>query len=126
MSERIHHMEARSHSQRTAVPPERATAGCGRRPHEGRQDSPAGGVPLGAVRTPSCVKDRAMNRAWLEEQIRVRFDSQGAALVAALHEVQVCVEFPEYYAAILQIYPNETPNGAILRFATARGKQWLS
>ena len=41
-------------------------------------------------------------------------------------EVQVCVEFPEYYAAILQMYPNETPNGAILRFATARGKQWLS
>ncbi len=47
-------------------------------------------------------------------------------MVAALHEVQVCVEFPEYYAAILQMYPNETPNGAILRFATARGKLWLS
>ena len=67
-----------------------------------------------------------MNRAWLEEQIRVRFGSKAAALVAALHEVQVCVEFAEYYAAILQMYPNETPNGAILRFATARGKQWLS
>jgi hypothetical protein len=70
--------------------------------------------------------DRAMNRAWLEEQIRVRFGSREAALVAALHEVQVCVEFPEYYAGILQMYPNETPTGAILRFATARGKQWLS
>ena len=67
-----------------------------------------------------------MNRAWLEEQIRVRFGSKKAALVAALHEVQVCVEIPEYYAAILQMYPSETPSGAILRFATARGTQWLS
>ena len=65
-----------------------------------------------------------MNRAWLEEQIRVRFGSQGAALVAALHEVQACVESPECYAAILQMYPDETPNGAILQVATARGKQW--
>ena len=126
MSERIYHMEAISHSQRTAVPPERATAGCGRRPHEGRQDFPAGRVPLGFFGAPTCVKDRALNPAWLEEQIRVRFGSREAALVAALHEVQVCVEFPEYYAAILQMYPSETPNGAILRFATARGKQWLS
>ena len=67
-----------------------------------------------------------MNRAWLEEQIRVRFGSKEAALVAALHEVQVCVELPDYDTAILQMYPNETPNGAILRFATTRGKQWLS
>ena len=67
-----------------------------------------------------------MNRAWLEEQIRVRFGSQKAALVAALHEVQVCVEFPEYYTAVLQMYPNETPNGAILLLATARGKQWVN
>jgi len=67
-----------------------------------------------------------MNRAWLEEQIRVRFGSQKAALVAALHEVQVCVEFPEYYTAVLQMYPNETPSGAILRLATARGKQWVN
>ena len=67
-----------------------------------------------------------MNRTWLEEQIRVRFGSKEAALVAALHEVQVCVEFPEYYAGILQMYPNETPNGAILQVATARGKQWQS
>ena len=67
-----------------------------------------------------------MNRAWLEEQIRVRFGSQAAALVAALHEVQVCVEFPECYAAILQMYPDETPNGAILRVASTRGKQWLT
>ena len=67
-----------------------------------------------------------MNRAWLEEQIGVRFGSKQAALVAALHEVQVCVELPDCYAAILQMYPNETPNGAVLRFATARGKQWLN
>jgi hypothetical protein len=67
-----------------------------------------------------------MNRAWLEEQIRVRFGSQRAALVAALHEVQVCIDFPECYAAILQMYPHETPNGAILRVATTRGKQWLT
>ena len=67
-----------------------------------------------------------MNRAWLEEQIRVRFGSGAAALVAALHEVQVCVEFPEYSTATLQMYPNETPNGAILRLATARGKQWVN
>ncbi|HEV3164696.1 MAG TPA: hypothetical protein VGZ22_11760 [Isosphaeraceae bacterium] len=67
-----------------------------------------------------------MNHAWLEEQIRARFGSQAAALVAALHEVQVCVEFPECYAAILQMYPDETPNGAILQVATARGKQWMS
>jgi len=67
-----------------------------------------------------------MNRAWLEEQIRVRFGSQKAALVAALHEVQVCVELPEYYTAVLQMYPNETPSGAILRLATARGKQWAN
>ncbi len=67
-----------------------------------------------------------MNRGWLEEQIRVRFSSQTAALVAALHEVQVCVEFPECYAAILRMYPDETPNGAILRVATTRGKQWLT
>jgi hypothetical protein len=67
-----------------------------------------------------------MNRAWLEEQIRVRFDSQRAALVAALHEVQVCVEFPECCAAVLQMYPDETPSGAILQLATPRGKQWLS
>jgi hypothetical protein len=66
-----------------------------------------------------------MNRAWLEQQIRVRFGSQGAALVAALHEVQVCVESPECYAAVLEMYPEETPNGAILQLATARGKQWL-
>ena len=50
-----------------------------------------------------------MNRAWLEEQIRVRFGSQRAALVAALHEVQVCVEFPDCYAAILQMYPDKSP-----------------
>jgi hypothetical protein len=75
---------------------------------------------------PRCVKERAMNRAWLEEQIRVRFGAKETALVAALHEVQVCVEFPECYAAILQMYPDETPNRAILRLATARGKQWLS
>ena len=67
-----------------------------------------------------------MNRAWLEEQIRVQFGSQRAALVAALHEVQVCVEFPECYAAVLQMYPDKTPNGAILRLATARGEQWLT
>ena len=67
-----------------------------------------------------------MNRAWLEEQIRVRFGSREAALVAALHEVQVCVESPVYYTAVLQMYPNETPNGAILRLATARGEQWLT
>jgi hypothetical protein len=67
-----------------------------------------------------------MNRAWLEEEIRVRFGSQRAALVAAHHEVQVCVESPECYAAILQMYPDETPNGAILRVATTRGKQWLT
>jgi hypothetical protein len=67
-----------------------------------------------------------MNRAWLEEQIRVRFGSQRAALVAALHEVQVCVELPECYAAILQMYPDETPSGAILRVATTRGRQWQS
>ncbi len=67
-----------------------------------------------------------MNRAWLEEQIRVRFGSREGALVAALHEVQVCVEFPECYAAILQMYPDESPNGAILRLATARGKLWVS
>jgi hypothetical protein len=67
-----------------------------------------------------------MNRAWLEEQIRFRFGSQGAALVAALHEVQVCIDFPECYAAIRQMYPDETPNGAILEVATARGKQWQS
>jgi hypothetical protein len=77
-------------------------------------------------RTLRCVKDRAMNRTWLEEQIRVRFRSQRAALVAALHEVQVCIDFPECYAATLQMYPDETPNGAILRVATARGKQWQS
>jgi hypothetical protein len=77
-------------------------------------------------RTLRCVKDRAMNRAWLEEQIRVRFGSQRAALVAALNEVQVCIDFPECYAAILQMYPGETPNGAILQVATARGKQWQS
>jgi hypothetical protein len=67
-----------------------------------------------------------MNRPWLEEQIRVQFGSQRAALVAALHEVQVCVEFPECCAAVLQMYPEETPNGAILRVATTRGKQWLT
>jgi hypothetical protein len=67
-----------------------------------------------------------MNRAWLEEQIRVQFGSQRAALVAALHEVQVCVEFPEYCAAVLQMYPDKTPNGAILQLATARGEQWLT
>ena len=67
-----------------------------------------------------------MNRAWLEQEIRVRFGSQRAALVAALHEVQVCVEFPECYAAVLQMYPDETPSGAILRVATTRGKQWLT
>ena len=67
-----------------------------------------------------------MDRAWLEQEIRVRFGSQRAALVAALHEVQVCVEFPECYAAILQMYPDETPNGAILRAANTRGKQWES
>ena len=67
-----------------------------------------------------------MNRAWLEEQIRIRFGSQDAALVAALHEVQVCDEFPECCAAVLQMYPDETPNGAILQLATSRGKQWLS
>ena len=50
-----------------------------------------------------------MNRAWLEEQIRVRFGSQAAALVAALHEVQVCVEFPECYAAILRCTPMKRP-----------------
>ena len=77
-------------------------------------------------RTLRCVKDRAMNRAWLEQEIRVRFGSQRAALVAALHEVQVCIDFPECYAAILQMYPDETPSRAILRLATARGKQWLS
>ena len=65
-----------------------------------------------------------MDRAWLEEEIQVRFGSQRAALVAALHEVQVCIDFPECYAAILQMYPDETPNGAILHVATARGKQW--
>ena len=67
-----------------------------------------------------------MNRAWLEDQIRVRFGSQRAALVAALHEVQVCVESPVYYTAVLQMYPDETPNGAILQLATARGEQWLT
>ena len=67
-----------------------------------------------------------MNRPWLEEQIRVQFGSQRAALVAALHEVQVCVESPVYYTAVLQMYPDETPNGAILQLATARGKQWLT
>ena len=66
-----------------------------------------------------------MNRAWLEERIRVRFGSQKAALVAALHEVQVCVESPVYYTAVLRMYPDETPTGAILRLATARGEQWL-
>jgi hypothetical protein len=55
----------------------------------------------------------------------MRFGSKEAALVAALHEVQVCVECPDCFAATLQMYPNETPNGAILRLATARGKQWL-
>src|SRR3954452_15112118 len=80
----------------------------------------SGGVPLGLFRTPSCEKERAMNRAWLEEQIRVQFGSQRAALVAALHEVQVCVESPECYAAILQMYPDETPNGAILRGSHSR------
>jgi hypothetical protein len=77
-------------------------------------------------RTLRCVKDRAMDRAWLEEQIRGQFGCQRAALVAALHEVQVCVEFPECYAAILRMYPDETPNRAILQVATARGKQWQS
>jgi len=67
-----------------------------------------------------------MNRPWLEEQVRFQFGSQKAALVAALHEVQVCVEFPECYAAIMKMYPDETPNGAILHVATARGKQWQS
>ena len=67
-----------------------------------------------------------MDRAWLEEQIRGQFGSQRAALIAALHEVQVCVEFPECYAAILQMYPDETPNGAILRVARTRGEQWLT
>jgi hypothetical protein len=85
-----------------------------------------GGIRRGSLCTLNGVKDRAMNRAWLEEQIRVRFGAKEAALVAALNEVQVCVEFPECYAAILQMYPDETPNGAILRLATARGKQWLS
>jgi urease accessory protein UreF len=84
------------------------------------------GAPLGLFWTASRVKDRAMNRAWLEEQIRLQFGSQRAALVAALHEVQVCVESPECYAAVLQMYPNETPNRAILRLATARGKQWVN
>ena len=86
----------------------------------------SGGVPLELFWTPSCVKNRAMNRAWLEEQIRVQFGSQRAALVAALHEVQVCVEFPECCAAVLQMYPDKTPNGAILQLATARGEQWLT
>ena len=67
-----------------------------------------------------------MDRTWLEQEIRVRFGSQRAALVAALHEVQVCIDFPECYAAILRMYPDETPNGAILRVATTRGKQWLT
>jgi hypothetical protein len=67
-----------------------------------------------------------MDFAWLEAEIRARFGTQRAALVAALHEVQVCVEFPECYAAILQMYPDETPNRAILQGATVRGKQWMS
>jgi len=46
MSEGIHHMETVSHSKRTAVPPERATAGRGRRPLDRRQDSPAGRHPI--------------------------------------------------------------------------------
>jgi hypothetical protein len=67
-----------------------------------------------------------MDRVWLEQEILVRFGSQRAALVAALHEVQVCIDFPECYAAILQMYPDETPNRAILRVASTRGKQWLT
>jgi hypothetical protein len=72
-----------------------------------------------------------MNRAWHEscwpeEQGWVQFGFREAALVAALNEVQVCVEFPECYPAIPRMYPDETPNGVILRLATARGKQWLS
>ena len=50
-----------------------------------------------------------MNRAWLEEQIRVGFGFQEAALVAALHEVQACFESPVYYTAILQMYPTKRP-----------------
>ena len=65
----------------------------------------SGGVPLGLFWTPSCVKERAMNRPWLEEQIRVQFGSQRAALVAALHEVQVCVEFPD----VLHRRPADVP-----------------
>jgi hypothetical protein len=67
-----------------------------------------------------------MDRVWLEQEILVRFGSQRAALVAALHEVQICIDFPECYAAILQMYPDETPNRAILRVASTRGKQWLT
>src|SRR4051794_19291532 len=86
----------------------------------------SGGIPLGLFWTPSCVKERAMNRAWLEEEVRVQFGSQRAALVAALHEVQVCVESPECYAAILQMYPDETPNGAIRRVAPTGEKKGLT
>src|SRR4051794_13354752 len=69
----------------------------------------SGGVPLGLFRTPSCEKERAMNRAWLEEQIRVQFGSQRAALVAALHEVQVCVEFPECWPPSCRCTPIKRP-----------------
>src|SRR4051812_19225815 len=86
----------------------------------------SGGVPLGLFRAPSCEKERAMNRAWLEEQIRVQFRSQRAALVAPLHEVQVCVESPKCGAAVRQMSPKKTPNGAILHPPPPRGKQWLT
>jgi hypothetical protein len=125
MNEGDCHVETRPSSKQTAVRTERATAAVGG-PWKAVRISGPGGVPLGSLWTVSCAKDRAMNRAWLEERIRVRFGSQEAALVAALHEVQVCVESPVYYTAVLQMYPGETPNGAILRLATARGKQWLS
>jgi hypothetical protein len=67
-----------------------------------------------------------MNRAWLEQEIQVRFGSQRAALIDAIHEVQVCIDFPECYGAILQMYPDESPNGAILQVASTRGKQCLT
>src|SRR4051812_15221213 len=90
-----------------------------------RRSSSAGRVPLGLFWTPSCVKERAMNRPWLEEQIRVQFGSQGAAWVAALHEVRVCVDFPECCPAVLQMSPKKTPKGATLHPPIARGKQCL-
>ena len=69
--------------------------------------------------------DQAMDRGWIEDELRHHFGTARAALGSALSEVRACFTSPDCLAGVLrEIGPGLTPERAILAWAVRRGDLW--